>query len=755
MVDYSNFKRKIDSYLGGNDNRPFIVDVSSLDDLQELSREYLTLGKIDVFNLAVEPEEWPSEGKIYEALDKCILNECLVYNLGAYLRLLGRDDFNRIIHSLLSTSYKTKFVIITYQCSNFFNESDLRCKNKILCLKTEKNADSSSLVFVPAKYQGRFKAVHGLGNALSELDKSNGRKIYVTTSYDKKDFPNSLISIEECKSPYDMLCICDKTAIRLDERLGSNDNWNDLLKYLQKDSIKETISCYIKINDIIFELKDWFNKSPFEQWLLFIYLKLNGEYTDIWSVDWAIEKTQNVNEFIINIYKSILDINYKEPEYWNKYDSRRNFLKGLDKDTTYYEYCNLVPVKKEEAIYYLTDNNDSEKKQILKTIDNYKEKFPKTKLLSILQHVYKDLYDYLLDYNYGDEFLSTYFNEYKYLKVINTLTPEFKEMVDKEAIERSFKKRLAYRSEKLPYIDVKNSKAYFIDALGVEFLSFIEQKCRERKLACHIEICKSYLPSLTSQNTEFRDFFARNGIEVVDEKRLDDLIHDGKDDYDFDKTKLPIHIVEEFEIIEECLDNIKKNIKNQTIKKAIIISDHGSTRLAILNTDMIKEDIKSVGEHGGRVCEDVPGMIHIPNAIVENGYCILADYNSIKGGRVGKVEMHGGATLEEVTVPIIEISEQTNNVQIIVISEIIKVSYKRKAELKFFSSVKMNNVFVRINGRSYAAVSNDGSNFVAELPDIQKSGEYRFEVWEGSEMRSSDNKFKVEKESAKTNDLWG
>ena len=177
MVDYSNFKRKIDSYLGGNDNRPFIVDVSSLDDLQELSREYLTLGKIDVFNLAVEPEEWPSEGKIYEALDKCILNECLVYNLGAYLRLLGRDDFNRIIHSLLSTSYKTKFVIITYQCSNFFNESDLRCKNKILCLKTEKNADSSSLVFVPAKYQGRFKAVHGLGNALSELDKSNGRKI--------------------------------------------------------------------------------------------------------------------------------------------------------------------------------------------------------------------------------------------------------------------------------------------------------------------------------------------------------------------------------------------------------------------------------------------------------------------------------------------------------------------------------------------------------------------------------------------------
>ncbi len=754
MDGYLKLKKKIDSYLTGNDKRPLVVDVSSLKDLDELLQLYITIDRKDVFGLADSSEKLPSLGNIYEFLSGCTFDKCFIDNLGTYLRLYGCDIFESAIHSLLNTSYSTKFVILTYQCSRYFKEKDPRNKGKIICLNSDEEILSSSLVFVPTQYQELINAISGLCEALTKFEKSDGKKIYVTTSYEKKDFPNSLIRIDECNSPYDILCLRDSSARKLNRKLGSEKNWNDLLAKLENNSIEETISNYIRVKDISSELKDWFNKNPFEQWLLFIYLKLKNASTGIWSVDWAIEKTQNANDFIFNIYKSILEIHFKEPEFWKKYDSRKCFLKSLNDDSIFYDYCNLVPYKEENAIYYLTDNNDNEKKLILKTIDKYKDKYPKSKLLSILQHVYKDLYDYLQEYNYNDKFLSDYFNKYKYLKVINTLTPEFKEIVDQEARERSFIRRLPLRPEILQSIDVKDSIAYFVDALGVEFLSFIERKCQEKKLACRINVCRSYLPSITCKNTEFKDFFAKNGIRVVDEKRLDNLIHDGKDDYDFDKTKLPIHIIEEFRIIEDCLDHIKKSIKNQTIKKAIIISDHGATRLAILNTDMIKEDVGSKGHHGGRICEDVPDAIHIPNAIVADGYCILADYNSFKGGRVGKVEMHGGATLEEVAVPIIEIFEQSSNVQIVVSSKIIKVSYKKKAELCFYSSIKMNNVSVRINGKTYAAVSNDKSNFTVELPDIQKSGEYKFEVWEGSEMRSFDNMFEVEKESAKTNDLW-
>ena len=66
----------------------------------------------------------------------------------------------------------------------------------------------------------------------------------------------------------------------------------------------------------------------------------------------------------------------------------------------------------------------------------------------------------------------------------------------------------------------------------------------------------------------------------------------------------------------------------------------------------------------------------------------------------------------------------------------------------------MDNVTVHINGASYIAISSDGTNFTAELKDIKKSGDYQFEVWSNDKLVSQDNTFSVEKESAKTNDLW-
>ncbi len=749
-------KKKIDSYLSSGDKRPLVVDISSLEGMEELSHLYLLLSKQDVLALSKSRCEIPSMGDIYEFMETYKETEsCFIYNLGSLLRLQGAEDIVSTIHTLLGNAYSTQFIIVTYQCSKYFNEKVPKYRDKIICIPSENFTPPSSLVFIPAKFKDVVNSENGLKSALAKIEKTAGEKIYVTTSYSKSDFAKTLISIDECKSPYDLLCIKDKEARKLNEKCGTSNDWQTLLEHLQDNSIEQTIKRYIRTKDILSEIKDWTEKDKFKQWLLFIYLKLKDVHTDNWSIDYAIEKSQNADKFLFNIYESILKINFKEHEFWKKYEDRKKILGEMHDDSIFYTYCDLVSYKGENAIYYLTDNNDVEKKKIIEIIDKYKDKFTKQKLLSILQHVYKDLYDYLTDYNYGDKFLSDYFNEYKYLKVINCLTPQFKEIVDNEAVERSFKRRLVYRSEKLDDINLDSSKVYFVDALGVEFLNFIESKCHEKKLACKINICKSYLPSLTSKNTEFRDYFAKKGIDVVDEKRLDSLIHDGKDDYDFDKNKLPIHIVEEFKIINECLDNIKKNIKSQFIKKAIIISDHGATRLAILNTDMVKEEVESVGEHGGRVCKEVPGMVKIPNAIIEDGYCVLADYNAIKGGRVGKVEMHGGATLEEVTVPIIEITDQIDNVEIKVLEEVIKVSFKKKAVLHFYSSKKMTDVTIKVNGKSYPASSNDNSNFTVELSDIQKSGVYKFEVWEKAEMRSTDNEFKIEKESAKTNDLWG
>lgn len=44
-------------------------------------------------------------------------------------------------------------------------------------------------------------------------------------------------------------------------------------------------------------------------------------------------------------------------------------------------------------------------------------------------------------------------------------------------------------------------------------------------------------------------------------------------------------------------------------------------------------------------------------ATEENGFWCLANYDRFKGGRKANVEVHGGASLEEVAVPIVEITK--------------------------------------------------------------------------------------------------
>ena len=93
---------------------------------------------------------------------------------------------------------------------------------------------------------------------------------------------------------------------------------------------------------------------------------------------------------------------------------------------------------------------------------------------------------------------------------------------------------------------------------------------------------------------------------------------------------------------------------NHEAEKIILTSDHGSSRLAVIYGRENKYKMNSAGEHSGRCCP-VNEMDEKPNcAAEENGYWVMADYDRFAGGRLASAEVHGGATLEEILVPVIE-----------------------------------------------------------------------------------------------------
>ena len=91
----------------------------------------------------------------------------------------------------------------------------------------------------------------------------------------------------------------------------------------------------------------------------------------------------------------------------------------------------------------------------------------------ILKNVYPALYFYLQPYRYRNALLDSYFQNYKYQKVVNRVFPEFEKVVDEQAEKRDFNLILPARSEKIDVIPKQGTIVYFMDAMGAEYLSYI------------------------------------------------------------------------------------------------------------------------------------------------------------------------------------------------------------------------------------------------------------------------------------------
>ena len=285
--------------------------------------------------------------------------------------------------------------------------------------------------------------------------------------------------------------------------------------------------------------------------------------------------------------------------------------------------------------------------------------------MDILSKVYPALYQYLLPYRFGNALLDQYFQDYKYQKVINKILPEFVSQVEDQAEKREYNYILAPRTSVIESLNRKDAQLYFMDAMGVEYLGYILSVCRDLNLIASIKVCVSELPSITSRNKEFLELFADARYQTVPIKDIDDIKHHGKYDFDFyNNSKLPIHLIKELEVIRTVLKKIRNDLAESPLQRVFMIADHGASRLAVLHDTENVWEMAEKGQHSGRCCpkSDVDQK---PDFAADAGdFWALANYDRFKGGRKANVEVHGGATLEELCVPIIELTYMSEKPEI-------------------------------------------------------------------------------------------
>ncbi len=751
--------QSIDRYLAKtDDHQPRVVNAENPEILETVIKHYQVEGNtfVSVPVYSRKDEKLRSEDLLDDLSKKS--GNVFITGITSFWKLEGEKELQYRLNALLHSNIQGHLVIICFQCRRYLNSSDPKVARLIYDILDGETSPKPELIFVDPAFpvqDSRQNMVVGIEKIPEAIERAKGGKLIVVTHKKKKAFPYSLYQIHEEANAYQILLRKDASTGALSESFGTSEQWSYALRLMSDDKTWEIIidaeigPCK-KLDSFVGDIT---NFTAQRLWLYFIGLKLYGT-PDNWSLDYAAKKSNSTSELCRWVMRSILTLSHRNKDYWEKYAVWKKLTAKMQiSDDEILDYCSMVKSKGADAIFYLSDQHRIEQELIIETLSEYRDQYYDLELKEIFIHVYPDLAAYLSDYNFKNELFDLYFKLYKKCKLLNDVTDEMRELVKDQAEKRDFMRLLPARTSKIEMVPMADAFAYFIDAMGVEFLGYIMEKCRQKKLVAKVTVCHSELPSLTFCNKDFIDVFEQNNVKWEKVASLDDIKHHGGENYTFENTPYPTYIIRELEIIDHVLGLIKTNLVMGKYSRAIIISDHGASRLAIINPESQIIDVNSKGLHGGRVCTNTEKIQQVTVAIEEGEYYVLANYDRFRGGHQKGVEIHGGATLEEVMVPIIEISYQPEEIEVIVLTPEVEASFKKPPVIEFFSKTKLRNVVVVIEGARYEVKYLDDNRFSVEMPKKTRAKSYTADIYASNNLVVSDLQFKIKKGGMTTNDI--
>jgi len=441
-----------------------------------------------------------------------------------------------------------------------------------------------------------------------------------------------------------------KIDIPIEYKESEDSLWMILLENIKGvNSFEELVKRHLNV----IYLDDWAKVNPLSLWL-----GTNESFTR-WIIK-AYYSTFNKDCYTKTVFNSLSNLNTEEAirvyylkifdEKFNKnfLEERRtilqNALKDRDSDLKFIENeleekISSIPL--EEAVNYITNITFFEKKWIIENIEHIDKQN--------LETMYPELYFYWEDVACKDlspenAWINEYFKEYRISRIKNSISPRLVEILEeKNANEESFFRWYYSFKPVINYIEDNEYTKIWIDALGVEFLPLLISLLSQEGFKVDFNIGRANLPSTTGFNTF-------EGIERISD--LDDFIHN---QYSY---SYPDNLIREIDIIKSIVEKIAK-----TKESILIFSDHGFTAFANTKFDGKKILGLKFAEREGRYAEiaDEKSMpVEDENFFVypsEEGKKYLIATKHKFFSETSYRETHGGATPEEVLVPVIHASK--------------------------------------------------------------------------------------------------
>ena len=273
---------------------------------------------------------------------------------------------------------------------------------------------------------------------------------------------------------------------------------------------------------------------------------------------------------------------------------------------------------------------------------------------SDLKQLYPDLYYYLSNTQLTTElpWLTKYIEEYKYVKLAGEYSEAMEKMISEvNASEAAFHDWYdQFSTVKTLMSGRTDINVYFwIDGLGLDWVPLIRQVVKEREndgyYLNEVLVARSKLPTRTENNKE--DLQQLGGVLLEKIGDLDTLAHQHRD--------YPQYIIDDIAAVRKAINTVLDAHPKQ---KIAIVSDHGMTYLSQMVEGRNLKGIDS--DHYGRCGECKKGIVGDEYYLrINEGKELVALRHQSLGKKVAEgTGAHGGATPEEVIVPIIVISDQ-------------------------------------------------------------------------------------------------
>lgn len=679
----SNAVKRIDEYLHSKLNLPFFVSVECGESYTKLYEGLSGLRVVKVSDYCTE-DSHPDYDRLFDDLTY-ITKSVLLLGMGASVQF-ANDKLP--IQIIKETTFPCKIVVLCRGVGHLLNEfcvNETRFEKMRFC--SIEGAYDCQVIGVSKSFTFPA-AIKGYKALLQNLESGMTGKIYVQTDltiHTSYNIVNAYSALKEQNPSFSIPC-----------QALSDIQWQAFLSDNNNDG-------YV-----------------LEHWRTYLYYLMNP--SDNAYLKAVTAHSSDYSEYQYNLLNYLLDVSYTNPEFEELYRLRKELLKnyGTDKISSY-----IAQAQQEgnDRMYYLTDNTKEERYEIIMAISESKT------IPDNLITIYPDLAYYLNDYIFSDKVpseLTEYFIKYKRQKLFNKIDDVFLEWVDRLSSDgKRIFNLLRTKNSIIEKYDDGQTHLVWIDALGVEFLGFIQKIAQELELSLSIQIGCSVLPTLTTYNSDFYD--AWKGKKEIKIDKLDNMKHGDVSYRDLSTKDAPVYISDELAIIRDTLVKIK-GMLNQGDKSVLLVSDHGASRLVLLHNNENDWEMKEKGKHGGRCCpvsdiDTKPNYASRKKTETGEEFWVLANYDRFQGGRKTGVELHGGATLEEVIVPIIkiELADETNRLKIKNETNNPQYTYSSDPVIILFCPTPVKNLRVKMEGKMYTAERHEDNRYHVVLTDCKKS----------------------------------